>query len=156
MAWVARLRSPVRHQMIARAIRPPSSGNAGTMLKTNSSALMKPSQPTSASAGVVVKPSRVERHVGEALAAREQRAGDHAEDQEYQRHRWPGRGYLQLLPGSLGLAPHLREAPEEPQVDARDRDPETARRERVAELMQDQRGEVPERSRHGDRVGGRL
>ncbi len=58
-ACVARLRSPVRHHTSARAMRPPSSGNAGTTLNRNSAALMKPSQPSSASAGVVFRPPRV-------------------------------------------------------------------------------------------------
>ncbi len=42
------LRLPVRHQAIARAIRPPSSGKAGTRLKTRTSRLMLPSQTTMA------------------------------------------------------------------------------------------------------------
>ena len=38
---VARLRSPVRHQAIARAMRPPSSGKAGIRLKTSTSRLIE-------------------------------------------------------------------------------------------------------------------
>ena len=38
---VARLRSPVRHQAIARAMRPPSSGKPGIRLNTSTTALMK-------------------------------------------------------------------------------------------------------------------
>ncbi len=156
VARVARLRSPVRHQISARAIRPPSSGNAGTMLKTNSIALMKPSQPISASAGVVVKPSRVSAtSVKRALLATAVPAARQSGEQR-ERHRRPGRRDLQLLARGLRLAAHLREAAEEPQVDAGDRDPQAARGQRVAELVQDQRGEVPERAGHGDQVGGRL
>src|SRR5205807_8505144 len=56
----------------------------------------------------------------------------------------------------LRLAPHLREPAEEPKVDARYRDAQAPRRERVAELVQDQRREVPERAGDGDEGCGRL
>ena len=41
---VPELRLPVRHQAIARAMRPPSSGNAGTRLKISTKRLIEPSQ----------------------------------------------------------------------------------------------------------------
>ncbi len=49
---VPRLRSPVSFQAIARAIRPPSSGKAGTRLKASRNTLTTASQPISATVGV--------------------------------------------------------------------------------------------------------
>ena len=51
---VPRLRSPVTFHAIARAIRPPSSGNAGIRLKISRTRLISPSQPISAIDGVVL------------------------------------------------------------------------------------------------------
>ena len=51
---VPRLRSPVTFQAIERAMRPPSSGNAGIRLKTSSVRLISASQPSRAMPGVVL------------------------------------------------------------------------------------------------------
>lgn len=48
---VARLRSPVTFHAAARAMRPPSSGKAGTRLKTKRNAFTSASQPSRARAG---------------------------------------------------------------------------------------------------------
>ncbi len=73
-------------------------------------------------------------------------AGGHAEAEQDEGHGRAGGRDLELLAGALRLAAHLREAAEEPQVDAGDRDASAARDERVPELVQDQRGEVAERT----------
>ena len=49
---VARNRSPLARQAIARAIRPPSIGKAGIRLNRNTNVLMAASQPNSTRAGV--------------------------------------------------------------------------------------------------------
>ena len=151
VACVARLRSPVRHQITARAMRPPSSGKAGTMLNRNSSALMKPSQPISASAGLVVTPSRASARSLKRWPLATTAPAPTQSPEERERDGRSRDRDLQLLARALGLAPHLRQPAEEPQVDARDRDSQSARRERVPELVQDQRGEVAEGARDRDR-----
>jgi hypothetical protein len=52
MIRVALARSPVRHQAIARTIRPPSSGSPGSRLNASSSALMKQMSASTTSVGV--------------------------------------------------------------------------------------------------------
>ncbi len=156
VACVARLRSPVRHQISARAIRPPSSGNAGTTLNTNSAALMKPSHPSSASAGVVLRlPLESATSETVPLLASRVIAPRHSANSTSVTSG-PRRGDLELLAGAGGLASHAREPAEGPQVDADDLDSQPTRHQRVPELVQDERREVAERTGDGDRVRGRL
>ena len=136
-------------------MRPPSRGNAGTMLNTSSAALMKPSQPISASAGVVLKPSRVERHVGDAAAAGQQHGGAPRQSANSSSvTAGPAAATSNSSPALCGFAAHLREPAEGPQVDPDDLDAQPARDERVSELVQHQRREVAERTGDGDGVGG--
>ena len=98
---------------------------------------MKPSQPISASAGVVLKPSRASATSETVPLLREH--GDRAEasGEQGERDRRPRRGDLELLAGARGLAAHVREPAEDPQVDADDRDAKPPRHQRVPELVQD-------------------
>ena len=83
-----RLRSPVRHQMIARAIRPPSIGKAGSRLKTRTRRLIDASQASSATTPdtpAAVLNSTQAQHVAEFA-----RAGDRDPDQARDDRRSPG------------------------------------------------------------------
>src|SRR5208283_1712099 len=62
----------------------------------------------------------------------------------------------EFLARALRLAPHLGQPAEEPQVDPGNRDAQSARLQRVPELVQDERGEVAERACDRDRVRGRA
>ena len=107
---------------------------------------MKPSQPISASAGVVVKPRLRQRHVGEVpLLASRYTAPQAAEPNSSSVTAGPAAAILNSSPAVSRFAAHVREPAEEPQVDARDRDAQPSRHQRVPELVQDQRGEVAER-----------
>ena len=72
---------------------------------------------------------------------------------EDERHERPGDRDLELRAGRARVARHLRDAAEEPQVDAADLDPLAAGDERVAELVQDERDEEQEHRGDGDEVG---
>ena len=102
---------------IARAMRPPSSGKAGIRLKTKSPALTSASQPSTASAGarVVAQDERVDEVAGPA----DEHAADAGHDHDQQRDRRSGGADAELLARRLAVAVELRDAAEEPQVDAR-------------------------------------
>ncbi len=74
-----------------------------------------------------------------------------------ERHERPGGGHAQLHPRA-GHRAGAGDAPERPQLDAHHGDAAAARHERVAELVQDHRGEEREhdRDRHQVRGGGRA
>ena len=74
---VALWRSPVSFQAIARAIRPPSSGKAGTRLKTSRTRFIETSSESTTSAGVAPRAAGEPRGVPEAVRARDEhgRAG---------------------------------------------------------------------------------
>ena len=102
-SWVARLRSPVTRQAIARAIRPPSSGKAGIRLKTRTRTLMLASQAThrqrAGDVGALVERHRVEEAL---LGAGERDAGSRAGGGDHKRHRRAGGGDPELDPGRVG------------------------------------------------------
>ena len=141
---VAPCRLPVSFHAIARAIRPPSSGNAGTMLSTNSAALASAVKATSTSSSVpesganvaasaepgrraIATPAAVKPNVSSSVTA------------------GPANGDAELLAGRLAVAIGAHEAAEEEQVDAADPDPFAAGGERVPELVQHDRAEEQER-----------
>ena len=101
VACVARLRSPVRHQIAACAIRPPSSGKAGTRLNTSTSALIVATQLSHTSAGVARDVAFGDGHFEEALAVGQQPAGDDAGDDHRERHQRSGDRHANSVPGSL-------------------------------------------------------
>ena len=70
-ARVAASASPVSFQTTARAIRPPSSGSAGSRLKTSSTALISASQTSSSSGALEVHAGLEQRHVEEVVEAAE-------------------------------------------------------------------------------------
>ena len=96
-----------------------------------------------------------DRDVEEVPAAGQQRAGDDAEDDHRERHQRTRGRDAELGAGPFDQAAGARDPAERPQVDPDDAQPVAARDERVAELVQDQRGEEPQHGGDGDQVGGR-
>ena len=107
------------------------------MLKTNSVALTKPSQPSSASAGVVVKPSRVSATsvkvtpLASAVPAPTQSANSASVT------AGPAAATLNSSPALCGLAAHLRRPPKNHRSMPAIGMPSRRGDERVAELVQD-------------------
>ena len=159
-AWrrslVALRRSPVSFQAAARAIRPPSSGNAGTRLNTSSSAFIDTRKDTSSCGDVrgAAPSSRggVQNASGPASAIPTQRAHDH----DRERHQRAGDRDPELLARRVGVAAHLHHAAEEEEVDARHLDAHAPRGQRVAELVQHDRAEEQRRRGHGGDVALRV
>ena len=156
MAWVARLRSPVARQITAPRDTAPVEREGGDDVEDEQQRVDEPEPADQGEHGGGREALPRECDVGEARAAGEHgRRGD-AEGEQGERHRRARGRDLELLAGRLWLAAHLREAAEEPQVDAGDRDAEAPGHQGVPELVQDQRREVAERPRHRDRIVGRL
>ena len=105
---------------------------------------------------MVVKPSLVIESMNEWVTQESASPAPEADREQQEGDGGAGRGDLELLAGRRGLAAHLREAAEEPEVDAGDPDAEPARHERVPELVEDQRDEVAEGRGDGDQVVRRL
>ena len=153
---VARLRSPVRHQIDRPGDPPAVEREGGDDVEQQQGAVDERQPAHQRERRGRGRAFADQGRVAEARAAGEQHPEREAEGEQPERHQRPGDGHLELLGGALGLAAHVQQPAEEPQVDAHHRDPDPAGGERVAELVQDQREEVPERARDGDRVGGRL
>ena len=68
----------------------------------------------------------------------------------------PGGGDAELGARRVGLAAHLHHAAEQEQVDPLDLDALAPRRQRMPELVQQDRGEEARRGHHGDGVDGRV
>ena len=153
---VARLRSPVRHQISAWAIWPPSSGNAGIRLNTSTSALTVATQLSHTSAGVARMLRAAGRHFGEVPSRRRQPGREGAGDDNRERHQRAGDRHAELHPRRARDLAHARQPAERPQVDAGHRQAVAPRDERVAELVQDHRGEERQHDGDRDQVGGRA
>ena len=145
-ARVARLASPVSLHAIARAMRPPSSGSAGSRLNTSSTALISASQREQHERDAGVQAGLEQRDVEEVVEAAERRvrramqsAMTSGVDER------AGRGERELGARRARLAAGAREAAERPQVDPVDRHALAARDERVPELVRDDRGEEQQR-----------
>ena len=143
-----------RRQTIARAIRPPSSGNAGTRLNTRISTFISSSQLSDSSTGVIctdaVERDRV-RSAGGARRSRGRRPGTASTKQNVA--SGPAAAILNSSPGERSVAAHLRQAAEQEQLDPLDLDPLAARDQRVAELVHDQRAEEQQHGRDRRQVG---
>ena len=96
-----------------------------------------------------------DRQLGEGRAAGQQSPGDDAGDDHRKRHQRASRGDAELRLGIVRLL-GARDAAERPQVDAGDLQTAAPCDQRVAELVQHQRGEEREHRRHGDEIGGRT
>ena len=156
--WWPCVRSPVTFQMIARAIRPPSRGNAGIRLKTSSTMLMLSRKASIATRPPAVPSASNADGVPEVVgAAGDQHAEAGAEDRDHERHqraRRPRPGTRR--PGDCGVPRHLRDAAEQPQVDARDRDAVADRHHRVAQLVQQDRQEEQQRADRREHEGAAV
>ena len=115
---VALLRSPVRHQAIARAMRPPSSGKPGIRLKTSSSDVdeREPAEHghrLARAAGVEAeRVQRVARAGGQPSRAPTQTTAITSVT------AGPAAATRNSSPAERGVALHLGHAAEQPQVDA--------------------------------------
>ena len=127
-AWPC-ARSPVIFQIAARAIRPPSSGNAGTRLNTSSSAFIVTRKETSSSAasdGAVAAEPRRRRRSRPSRPAPIPTALPTSTIASVT--SGPGDRDAELLAGRVGVPAHLHHAAEEEEVDAgRPRCPRAAR-----------------------------
>ena len=130
-----RWRSPVTFQATARAIRPPSSGKAGTRLNTSSSRFIETSSETTTSTGVASAAPESRAASQNESTPGEQDRGGRAEDDEQEGHRRAGDRDAELGARRVGVAAHLHHAAEQEEVDPLDRDPLAAGGERVAELV---------------------
>ena len=86
------------------------------------------------------------RAVEHLLRARDERAEAHAHGRDHERHDWPRHRDAELDAGRVRVAPELRHAAEQPQVDSLDRDAVADRDDRVAELVQQDRQEEEQRA----------
>ena len=120
---VPRLRSPVTLHAIARAIRPPSSGKAGTRLKTKQERVDRgqPAQQRERRAYAVRRASGAASSNGRCRPSRPPRPIAERDDQRASRRARRRRSGTPR-PGTSVSRRHLREAAEEPQVDAGDLD----------------------------------
>ena len=100
---VARLRSPVIRQAIARTIRPPSSGNAGQVEDEHEH--VDPSQPGEHGGGAgdvgALAADRIPKPVGPG----DRDAGAGADERDHERHQRARGGDLELGPGESESAP---------------------------------------------------
>ena len=96
-----------------------------------------------------------DRHVEEVPAAGQERAEHDAEDDDRERHQRARGRHAELGAGAFDRAARARDPAERPQVDPDDGQPVAARDERMAELVQDQRGEEAQHGGDRDQVGGR-
>ena len=153
---VARLRSPVTRQAAARAMRPPSSGKAGTRLNTSRNRFMVTSRETTTS-------------TGDAWALAERRAASQKESPPAIRSAaavaattmasvtsGPATATRNSAPGRVRVAVHAHHAAEQEEVDAGHVDALPARGQRVPQLVQQDRAEERERRHDGDDVDRRL
>ena len=141
------VRSPVSFQAAARAIRPPSSGKAGTRLNTSRIRFIgtrNETRPPPACAGGAGEPRRVPERVRARERDRAPRASTISE-----RHRGPGDGDAELGAGRVGVAAHLHHAAEQEEVDPVDLDALAPRGERVAELVSRIEPKTAQRRDHG-------
>ena len=154
---VARWRSPVIFHATARAIRPPSSGKAGTRLNTSRNRFMVTSSETTTSDGRRRRAPGQARGVPERVrrrrAGRDRHGGQPDDRQRDERARDRD---AELGARRVRVAVHPHHAAEQEQVDARHLDALAPGGERVPELVQQDRGEERQRRDHRDGVDRRA
>ena len=146
------LRLPVRHQAIARAMRPPSSGKAGTRLKTRTSRLMLPSQTTMAAMPEVwvfswvsaawrtwSPPASARPMIAQIATIAAVTSG-------------PATAILNSVAGRVRVPFETCDSAEHPERDRGDLDPVAGRDEGVTQLVQQDRGEEEDRAGHCKQV----